>query len=302
MKILITGGTGFIGTKLCEFLQGRGHHLTVLSRRPAQVPKLCGEKVKAISNLDDLTAKDHFEAIINLAGEGITDARWTQARKQVLLDSRIKITEQLVRYIEKSEIKPDVMISGSAVGFYGDQGDAALDEGSSAVEGFSHQLCAAWERTASEASNFGVRVCIIRTGLVIDAGGGFLKKMLPVFGLGLGGQLGDGRQWMSWIHREDLIRIIALLLINPKLQGVFNATAPHPVTNKEFTLCLVKLLKRPALLPVPAKILKLLLGEMSELLLGGQKVLPSRLLEHNFLFQFETPEAALKNALQHADA
>ena len=301
MKILITGGTGFIGTKLCEYLQGRGHHLTVLSRRPEKVPEICGEKVKAITSIDDLPPDDHYEAIINLAGEGIADARWSRTRKQILLDSRIKTTEKLLNFIERSKIKPDVMVSGSAVGFYGNQGDVVLDENSDAVDDFSHQLCEAWEQTAAGATELGVRVCIIRTGLVIDEGGGFLKRMLPAFKIGLGGRLGDGKQWMSWVHRDDLIRIIALLLINPKLQGAFNATAPNPVTNEQFTVCLAKLLKRPAPLPVPAKVLKILLGEMAELLLGGQQVLPKRLQENNFFFQYELLEDALKNALKHTE-
>ncbi len=301
MKILITGGTGFIGAKLCASLQERGHRLTVLSRTPAKVPHLCGEKVRAVGQLQGLGKQDKFEAIINLAGAGIADGRWTQGRKKILLESRVQITNQLIDFIKRAEQKPDVLVSGSAIGYYGNQGDKELDEESPAVDGFTHQLCSEWEQSALKAEEFGVRVNIIRTGLVIGENGGFLQRLLPPFKFGFGGRLGSGKQWMSWIHREDLLRIIALLLIDPKLEGIFNATAPNPVTNAEFTHCLAKLLKRPAIMPVPAGLLRFLLGEMSELLLGGQKVLPKRLLEHNFIFKFETVEDALQDILFKQD-
>ncbi len=297
MNILITGGTGFIGTKLCESLQSRGHHLTVLSRRPDSVPTLCGEKVVAVSSLDKLSETDKFEAIINLAGENIADGRWTENRKQALKNSRIQITEQLLAFIAKAEHKPDILVSGSAVGFYGNQKDKELDETSKPVDDFAHQICAEWEQTALKAEQSGVRVCIIRTGLVIGDHGGFLQRMLLPFKNGFGGRLGNGKQWMSWIHRDDLVRIVGLFLINPKMRGIYNGTSPTPVTNQEFTKTLAKVLKRPALIPVPGSVLTFLFGEMSELILGGQKVLPKRLLEHNFVFKYETLEAALKEVL-----
>lgn len=297
MNILLTGGTGFIGATLCHALSNDGHALTVLSRNPAKVPRLCGEAVKGIARLDEIGAETHFDAIINLAGEGIADARWSDSRKKQLLDSRIGVTAQLIRYIERADRKPEVLISGSAVGYYGDGGDQPLDENAPAHGGFGHRLCAEWEQTAQQAENFGVRVCIIRTGLVIGPGGGFLKRMLPPFKLGLGGRLGSGKQWMSWIHRDDYIAIVKLFLASPGLQGVFNGTAPNPVTNAEFTCCLAKVLRRPALLPVPAVVLKSLLGEMAGLLLGGQRVLPVRLQQAGFAFKFTTLEAALRDAL-----
>jgi len=297
MNILITGGTGFIGTSLCAVLLHRGHHLTVYSRHPEQVAELCGKPVLAVRLLDDLTTEDQFDAIINLAGEGIADARWTAARKKQLLDSRIATTEQLVDFIERVRNKPKVLISGSAVGFYGNQADTVLDENSPPHDDFAHRLCAQWEQAARGAEASGVRVCILRTGLVIGSDGGFLQRMLPAFRFGLGGTLGDGRQWMSWIHKRDLLAIITLLLDDENLQGVFNGTAPAPVNNRDFTRCLAKLLHRPALLPVPAPVLKIMLGEMSELLLGGQRVIPGRLLEMNFPFQFPTLESALQDVL-----
>ena len=297
MKILITGGTGFIGGTLCNKLQKNGHHLTVLSRRPEQVPSLCGETVAAVNDLDKLDAEMPFDAIINLAGEGIAEARWTPKRKQILLDSRIKTTGQLIRFIEKAKKKPEVLISGSAIGFYGDKGNAALDENSLPYDDFSHRLCAKWEETACEAETYGVRVCIVRTGLVIGKKGGFLKRMLLPFQLGLGGRLGDGGQWMSWIHRDDYIKILELLLNSPTLQGTFNATAPNPVTNDQFTRCLAKTLHRPAFIPVPAFVLNILLGELAELLLGGQRVFPKRIKDAGFEFTFETLEQALQDVL-----
>lgn len=297
MNILLTGGTGFIGAALCRELSNDGHLLTVLSRNPAKVPHRCGENVNGIGRLDKLGAESHFDAIINLAGEGIADARWSDSRKKLLRDSRIGVTAQLIRYIERAERKPAVLISGSAVGYYGDQGDKLLDENAPGHGGFGHRLCAEWEQMALQAESSGVRVCIIRTGLVIAAGGGFLQRLLPTFKLGLGGRLGSGLQWMSWIHRDDYIAMVKLLLASPELQGVFNGVAPHPVTNSEFTCCLAKALHRPALLPVPAAALKLLLGEMAGILLGGQRVLPARLQQAGFTFQYPRLEEALREAL-----
>lgn len=297
MKILLTGGTGFIGKELCNRLLQQGHKLTVLSRKPDQVSTLCGASVKAIKHLDDIDTQTHFDAIINLAGAGIVDARWSSKRKQILLDSRIKTTAQLISYIATAPIKPKILVSGSAIGYYGNQGDTELDENASARDDFAHRLCAKWESTAKQAQDHGVRVCLLRTGLVIGNDGGFLSRMLPPFKLGLGGRLGNGKQWMSWIHRNDIISIIELLLNTTTLAGAFNATAPNPVTNMNFSRCLAKVLKRPALLPVPELILKLLLGEMSELLLGGQRVLPIRVQQENFKFEFSTLEAALQDVV-----
>ncbi|MGR8933597.1 MAG: TIGR01777 family oxidoreductase [Gammaproteobacteria bacterium] len=297
MNILLTGGTGFIGAALCRALSSDAHSLTVLSRKPATVALRCGENVKAVERLDAFGTDKHFDAIINLAGEGIADARWSDSRKKLLRDSRIGVTAELIRYIDRVEKKPKVLISGSAVGYYGDQGDKALDEQTPGHDEFSHRLCAEWEQTARQAENYGVRVCIIRTGLVIAAGGGFLQRLLPPFKLGMGGRLGSGKQWMSWIHRDDYIAIVKWLLAKPEWQGVFNGTAPHPVTNAEFTCSLAKLLRRPALLPVPAIALKLLLGEMADLLLGGQRALPVRLQQAGFTFQYPELQDALCEAL-----
>lgn len=297
MKILVTGGTGFVGKNLCRFLLNKGHKLTVLSRKPETVTSFFGESVKGISQLEQLTEQDQFDAIINLAGEGIVDSRWTQSRKQKLLDSRIGVTQQLVEYISRATYKPDVLISGSAIGYYGNKGSVLLNENSHPSEDFAHELCDMWEDAANEAEKLGVRVCVLRIGLVIGEDGGFLKRMLPPFKWGLGGRIGHGEQYMSWIHRDDLIALIDKLLNTKLLHGVFNGTAPHPVTNAEFSQILAKQLNRPACLPVPALVLKVLLGEMSELLLGGQRVMPARIEKAGFKFKYLTLEQALKSVL-----
>jgi uncharacterized protein (TIGR01777 family) len=298
MRIFITGGTGFIGRALCKALLQAGHQLTVLSRRPQTVAMKCGAGVEALDGLDGWTPDLHFDAVINLAGEPIIGQRWTERRKQILWDSRVTLTRQLLEKIAQAEVKPAVLISGSAVGVYGNQGDTVLDESSPGRNGFGQRLCAAWEASAKQAEVLNIRVCILRTGLVIGRQGGFLQKMRLPFKLGLGGRIGDGRQWMSWIHRDDHVAMTLFLLNSPSLAGVFNATAPHPVTNAEFTECLAALLKRPARLPVPAWLLRLGAGEMAELLLGGQRVLPKRMQAENFRFAFETLEPALREALE----
>ena len=192
-----------------------------------------------------------------------------------------------------------MLISGSAIGYYGDQGDTVLTEQSPPHEDFSGQLCLDWETTAQQAERYGVRVCLIRTGLVIANGGGFLQRLLLPFRLGLGGRIGNGQQWMSWIHRQDWINIAMTMLNDTTMQGAYNATAPHPVTNAEFTQILAHCLNRPALLPVPAWVLKTLLGEMSELVLGSQRVLPERLLAQGFKFQYDDLAVALNAVLAH---
>lgn len=299
MNILITGGTGFIGHALAKSLIEQGHAVTVLSRSPDKVAKLCGSGVNALDSLAQLKAEDSFQTIINLAGTPIVDARWSEARKQLIRDSRIRLTEHLITCIDRMDVKPELLISGSAIGYYGDQGDTVLTEQSPPFEDFSQQLCADWEATAKEAEQFGVRVCLIRTGLVIADGGGFLQRMLPPFRFGLGGHLGDGRQWMSWIHRRDWISIAQAMIADSTMRGAYNATAPNPVTNAEFTRILAQCLKRPALLPAPAWLLKILLGEMSQLVLGSQRVIPERLLTQGFTFQYDDLAAALNEALAH---
>ncbi len=299
MRIFITGGTGFIGRTLCKALLEAGHQLTILSRTPRSAASKYGEGVAIVDSLDSWTSNSRYDAVINLAGEPIADRRWTHRRKRVLWDSRITLTGQLLEAIARAEAKPAVLISGSAIGVYGDRGDSPLDEDSTCLGGgFGQTLCARWEAEAAKAESLGVRVCILRTGLVIGQDGGFLQKMLPLFKLGLGGRLGDGKQWMSWVHIDDHVAMTRFLLNSPRLSGIFNATAPNPVTNADFTRRLAKLLRRPAILPVPAWLTRLGAGEMAELLLGSQRVLPKRMLAEDFGFTHETLESALSDILK----
>ncbi|MGZ4960276.1 MAG: TIGR01777 family oxidoreductase [Methylomonas sp.] len=296
-SILITGGTGFLGQALVSDWLEQGDRVSVLTRNPSAALQLLGSRVDAVSDLHELPADIHFDAVVNLAGEPIFGGRWTNARKKKLRDSRIAFTERLVDFIAALSIKPEVLISGSAVGVYGDQGDTLLTENSPGKTSFSQQLCADWENAALAAEGLGVRVCLIRTGLVLDNGGGLLQRMLPAFRFSLGGRLGDGRQWMSWVHRRDWVAVVHTLLNNPDLQGPFNATAPQPVTNQVFTGTLARQLHRPALLPMPAELLKLMFGEMAELMLGSQRVIPERLQAEGFPFQFATLDSALQEIL-----
>lgn len=298
MRILITGGTGFIGLELCQHLASQGHQLTLLARDPAKAKQLLSRiQIDTFATLEDWKPHIDFDAVINLAGESIMAKRWTEHRKKSLWDSRVGLTEKLVERMTSVQHKPAVFISGSAVGIYGNQGDAVLDETSQFNDEFGHRLCAAWENAALEAEKSGIRVCLLRTGLVIGKHGGFLERMLLPFKLGLGGRIGQGRQWMSWIHIKDHVGLTRHLLESPKARGPYNATAPNPVTNAEFTRELAKCLQRPALLAIPAWLLKLAMGEMAELLLGSQRVLPKKALSSGFKFSYETLEPALSNVL-----
>ncbi|MCE9679557.1 TIGR01777 family oxidoreductase [Shewanella sp. AS1] len=300
MKILITGGTGFIGRQLVQAL-GQDNQLTLLTRSAGKAHLEKEGQHKLIGNLSALSSLDGYDAVINLAGEPIADKRWTLAQKQQICHSRWGITEQLSQLIIASKQPPSVFISGSAIGIYGHHDkNAPIDEDFSLAhfsetgqeEKFAHSVCSRWEELAFNADTH-TRVCIIRIGIVLGLTGGALKKMLVPFKLGGGGTIGSGTQGMSWVHQQDLISIILFLLNNPECQGIYNATAPHPVSNKEFTLALGQALHRPTILPVPAPMLSLMLGELSELLLEGQYVYPKRLLEAGFQFHYTELEDAL---------
>lgn len=301
MHYLISGGTGFIGKALARDLIKAGHQVTVLSRTPHLVAKKVSASVHAVCLEDLHHLSSQVDGVINLAGEPIVDKRWSQARKQQLRDSRITYTEQLISRLADIGAKPQVFISGSAIGYYGSHADGMpLSEDGPVVAGFTHELCRDWEKTALQAEHaFGARVCQLRTGVVLGANGGALSKMMLPFRLGLGGRVGDGRQWMSWIHLQDQVAIIRYLLAHETLSGAFNATAPGAVTNAVFSETLGKVLRRPAVLPVPAFVMQLMLGEASELLLEGQRVYPTRLLEAGYRFKHPDLEGALA-AVLHA--
>ncbi|SNR79711.1 TIGR01777 family oxidoreductase [Pseudomonas segetis] len=301
MHILLTGGTGLIGQGLCHYWAAKGHQLSVWSRRPDQVKALCGYSVRGVARLEELKDQS-IDAVINLAGAPIADKPWSTARKALLRDSRIALTEQLITWLAQREQKPGVLISGSAVGWYGDGGDQVLTEESPQMsDDFASRLCADWESAALQAQALGIRVVLVRTGLVLAADGGMLKRLLLPFRLGLGGRIGSGKQWMPWVHLSDQIALIDFLLQHQQASGPYNACSPHPVRNGEFTYELGHALNRFTVLPVPGFLLRAGLGEMSILLLGGQRAQPKRLTDLGFEFRFIHLDVALTDLLNPTD-
>lgn len=290
MKILISGGSGFLGTELSQTLLKQGHQVAITSRNPAAHQSDSGIHVR---RLDDLSPTDYFDVVINLAGAGIADQRWSELRKQELRDSRLNTTQTLLDWMQTAVQKPSLFLSGSAIGFYGAQGETELTETSEPHLEFVHQLCADWEDTAKVAEELGVRTVLLRTGVVLHPDGGMLKRVWLPFKMGFGGRLGDGQQWMSWISRQDWIDAVLFLMQHPTAQGAFNLTAPNPVRNIEFTQTFAASLKRPTLLPMPTWFVKLAFGEMSALLLDSQRVLPKRLEDAGFVFKHPTLQGAL---------
>lgn len=292
MKILITGGTGFIGRRLVAHLKVQ-HEVMVLTRQGSRAYDLLGHDVKLLDNLDRLDDLNDVDIVINLAGEPIAAGRWSEPRKQLLCNSRWLLTEQLVDLIKLSSNPPRLLLNASAIGWYGRQGDEPLDEGCSQPhDEFTHRLCQQWEQLALQARSPQTRVCILRIGLVLGPDGGALPKLLPPYRLGLGGPVGSGRQIMSWIHIQDLVRALLFLLEHDECDGIFNGTAPQPVDNRTFSQSLARSLHRPHLLCVPAGALRLLMGESADLLLTGQHVQPTRLQQAGFHFTYpELPQA-----------
>lgn len=297
MHYLMTGGTGLIGREICRQLLSEGHHITLWTRDVKKAHQHCGEQIKAVTALEMIPANETFDAVINLAGAPIADGRWTSSKKQKIEQSRIGLTQQLVAWLAQHPQKPQCLISGSAVGWYGDQGDRLVTEQSDFHDEYSHQLCAQWEAAAESAQNSGIRVVIVRTGLVVAAEGGFLGKMLLPFKLGLGGRISHGQQYMPWIHLHDIARLFIFLSQHESAQGVFNGTAPNPVTNQQFTKALGTALNRPAIFPVPAVVLKAAFGEMSELLLGGQKAVPEKAQALGFEFFYTDLQTTLNSVV-----
>lgn len=309
-RYLITGGSGFIGTELVKQLLLENHDVTILTRNEVKTAKHFASvmdieresfqtktKVKTISSLDSINPDQSFDVVINFAGQGIADKRWTDEVKQQLIDSRIKTTRALCEYLKETLIKPDVFISGSALGYYGlRETDDNITEEGNPDHSFSSQLCQQWEAEAQAIESLGIRTCYLRTGIVQGKGGGALAKMLPPFKMALGGPIGSGKQWMSWIHMDDLVGIIRFAIDNETVKGPINGTAPEPVTNKEFSKTLGKILKRPAIFPMPAFVVKLLFGEMGEeLLLSGQRVVPEKITQAGYQFKFSNLESALRD-------
>ena len=285
VKVLLAGGTGFLGTALVRALRQRGHGVTVLSR----TPKGPGEALWSADASDpSLQARvDGADAVINLAGSSIAAGRWTQARKNTILRSRVDATRALATAITAAAHSPPMFLSGSAIGYYGVQGDTPLDEASPAGADFLASVCVEWEACAMAASRHS-RVVLLRTGLVLDRNGGALPAIARPFRWGVGGPLGSGRQYMSWIYLQDWVGLVLWALERDSIVGPLNLTAPSPVTNKEFSRVLANEFHRPAVLRAPAPALRLILGEMADaLLLGGQRVLPRKAEADGFTFRFD---------------
>ena len=295
MNILITGGTGFIGAPLTRGLHSNGHSVTVTTRRQA------GGKDKLTWNPPDLIPRDiisTYDAIINLAGEPIAPQRWSKERKERILSSRINITRALVDSIKIANARPKVFVSASAIGYYGSHGDEYVTEDTPAGEDFLAHVCTQWEAEAYKALDMGIRVVTVRIGGVLEADGGALPHMALPFKLFVGGPIGSGRQWFSWIHRDDIIGIITFALENESISGPMNLTAPGPVTNKEFSRALGKVLHRPSFVAVPGFVVQLTLGELGAVLLTGQRVLPEKAMKAGYKFKYSDVSEALR-AIYH---
>lgn len=296
MNILLTGGTGLIGRHLIPRLLALGHTVSVVTRSQEKARQRLDEQVRLFVGLQDFSSLDGFDAVINLAGEPIVDKRWTAAQKQKLCDSRWLMTQRLSELIQASPVPPSVFISGSATGYYGDLGEVVATEEEPPHHEFTHKLCAKWEQLACLAQSQQTRVCLLRTGVVLAPQDGFLSKVLPSFKWGLGGPIGNGRQYLPWIHIDDMISGIVWLLEH-NLQGPFNLVSPYPVRHETFAHILGQVLHRPAILRVPASVIRLLMGESSVLALGGQRALPKRLEESGFTFRWYDLDAALRDVL-----
>ncbi len=299
MKILLTGATGFIGREIVDQLMRQNHQIVILTRNAESARKKLpfAFEFHAWSPAEALPPRAAFQnvnAVIHLAGEGLADKRWSPAQKQKIRDSRVLGTQNLVQAIQQYCAKPlQAFVSTSAIGYYGASGsDEPLTENSPAGDGFLAEVCQAWEQAASACTN-AERCAIIRVGVVLGSDGGALAKLLPIFKMGLGGPIGRGQQSFSWIHKSDLAKIFVEALSNGKLKGVINGVAPHPTDNKTFTKVLGHALGRPTLFPVPPIALKLAMGEMSQIVLQSQFVLPKKLIEAGFVFAFRDITSAI---------
>ncbi len=290
--VVVTGGTGFVGSHLSPWLEKNGYTVVVLTRDPSLHRGTRSVVFESYDNMDEHINGAY--AVINLAGKNLFDSRWTDKIKSEILKSRVQVTRAVVESIEKANTKPEVFISGSAVGYYGSRGSDELSESEPAGEDFLAHVCLQWEEEAKKAKA-STRVVLARIGIVIGEGGGALEKMLTPFSLFIGGPLGDGSQYFPWVHIDDICKSLGYLLENKNCDGAYNLAAPNPVTMKEFATALGKAMNRPSALPVPEFALKLLLGEASEALLASQRVIPTNLINEGFEFDFKTAESALKS-------
>jgi uncharacterized protein len=305
LRVTVSGATGLIGRALIAALQARGAELTVLSRDPARAPAtLAAAGLKPVETVPWDPLKDPApaqaisgrEAVLHLAGENVAQ-RWTARAKQAIRATRVSGTRHLLDGIRGARDRPAVLVSASAIGYYGAHGEEPLDEEAPPGEGFLARVCADWETEAGRGSELGVRVILLRTGILLDPAGGALAKMLPPFRLGLGGPVAGGRQYVSWIHRDDVVGIVLAALSDERWSGPVNATAPEPCTNRDFSRTLGRVLKRPALVPVPGLALRLLYGEMAEVLTTGARVVPAKPLVLGYRFERPQLDGALRSLL-----
>jgi len=294
MKITITGASGLIGTKLAERLRGRGDEVTTLSRNPSSPGAVAWQPEDEPAPAAALSGRD---AVIHLAGENVSQ-RWSDAAKRRIRSSRELGTRHLVAGIEAAEPRPRVLISSSAVGYYGAHGDERVDEQAPAADDFLAEVCVVWEREALRAADHGLRVVTIRTGVLLDQGGGALEKMLPFFKLCVGGPVAGGAQYMPWIHVDDVVGLYLAALDGDAWDGPINASAPEPVTNKTFSRALGRAIHRPAVAPVPALAVRVLYGEMAEIVTKSQRVIPRRAQELGYTFEHPDLDEALRSALE----
>ncbi|WP_369408231.1 thylakoid membrane protein ThyD [Leptolyngbya ohadii] len=308
MKIAVTGATGFIGSRLVERLQAEGHTVIVLTRNPdrakslfpaASYPNVEVVAYQPLASGDWQQAISGCDGVVNLAGAPIAESRWTPERKQEIMDSRRVGTAKIVEAIASANPRPAVLVNSSAIGYYGTSETASFDEDSPAGNDFLAEVCQAWEAEAQKAQEYGTRLVILRTGIVLGMGGAIEKMLLP-FRMFAGGPLGNGRQWFSWIHREDMVNLILKALTQPNMSGVYNATAPNPVRMAELTQNLGEAMQRPSWLPVPSFALEMMLGDAAKVVLEGQQVLPKRTQASGFEYQYSTVKPALVDIVNKA--
>jgi len=299
MRVFITGGTGLVGSRLMRALHERGDQAIVLTRSPGAAKAKFGDLCEVVAG-DPMQAGPWMEAlknsdaVVNLVGEGVFNRRWTASFKQSLYASRVQSTENVVKAIQRcADGGPDVLVNASAIGYYGPHGDEELTESSAAGDDFLAKLCVDWENAAKPVIKQGVRLAFLRVGVVLDREGGALAKMLTPFKMFVGGTIGSGKQYVSWIHHDDMVGLILFALDNPQAEGPFNATAPTPHTNKHFSKALGKALHRPSFVWTPGFMLRLALGEVANVVTKGQRVLPKKALDLGYRFKFDQLDAAL---------
>jgi uncharacterized protein (TIGR01777 family) len=295
MQVLITGGSGFIGQALCPVLLARGWQVSVVSRDLQAAAEVLPQGVRLLADIEGAGGAD---AVVNLAGAPLAGQRWTERYKQLLRESRLRTTEALLAWMQGLTVRPAVLVSGSAIGYYGPRDDTPLTETDPPGDDFGAHLAADWEAAAWPARQLGMRTACLRTGVVLDGGGGALQQLLTPYRLGLGGPIGSGAQWFSWIHREDLVRLIVWLIEQDTLDGPVNATAPEPVRQRDFAAALGRALHRPTVLPTPGFALKAAFGEMGQMLIDGQRVIPARAQGQGFQFLYPTLDDALARSLE----